>query len=135
MSERVINFYAGPAGLPLPALERAQKELVNFAGTGMSVMEMSHRSKAYEEIIFGAEQVLRDIMEIPSYVRGAYFVSSDEKGKIDFYVLDPKNKTIQVRLDKREGLFYFNATKKGVYSFIFWSNKVLFDYFPFFYYF
>ena len=65
-------------------------------------------------------------MEIPSYVRGAYFVSSDEKGKIDFYVMDPKNKTIQVRLDKREGLFYFNATKKGVYSFIFWSNKVFF---------
>ena len=65
-------------------------------------------------------------MEIPSYVRGAYFVSSDEKGKIDFYVVDPKNKTIQTKLDKREGLFYFNATKKGVYSFIFMNLKVFF---------
>ena len=45
MTHRVINFYAGPAGLPLPALERAQQELLDFAGTGMSVMEVSHRSK------------------------------------------------------------------------------------------
>ena len=50
MTHRVINFYAGPAGLPLPALERAQAELLDFAGTGMSVMEISHRAKEYEAV-------------------------------------------------------------------------------------
>jgi phosphoserine aminotransferase len=52
--------------LPLPVLEKAQREMVDYAGTGMSVMEMSHRSKAYEEIITGAESLLREIMGIPA---------------------------------------------------------------------
>ena len=46
-TQRVHNFYAGPAALPLAALERAQAELLNFAGTGMSVMEISHRAKPF----------------------------------------------------------------------------------------
>lgn len=66
MSERVINFYAGPAGLPLPALERAQKELVNFAGTGMSVMEISHRAKEYDAVHEEALALTRELMGIPS---------------------------------------------------------------------
>ena len=66
MSERVINFYAGPAGLPLPALERAQKELVNFAGTGMSVMEISHRAKEYDAVHEEALALIRELMGIPS---------------------------------------------------------------------
>lgn len=66
---RVYNFSAGPSMLPLPVLEKAQRELVDYAGTGMSVMEMSHRSKAYEEIITGAEALLREIMQIPDNYR------------------------------------------------------------------
>jgi phosphoserine aminotransferase len=66
MSERVINFYAGPAGLPLPALERAQKELVDFAGTGMSVMEISHRAKEYDAVHEEALSLIRELMDIPS---------------------------------------------------------------------
>lgn len=66
MSERVINFYAGPAGLPLPALERAQKELVNFSGTGMSVMEISHRAKEYDAVHEEALALTRELMGIPS---------------------------------------------------------------------
>jgi len=66
MSERVINFYAGPAGLPLPALERAQKELLNFAGTGMSVMEISHRAKEYDAVHEEALALTRELMGIPS---------------------------------------------------------------------
>ena len=45
MTKRVYNFYAGPATLPLPVLEKAQKDLLNFDDTGMSLMEISHRSK------------------------------------------------------------------------------------------
>ena len=48
--KRTINFNAGPAALPLPALERARDELLDFAGSGMSVMEHSHRGKEYEAV-------------------------------------------------------------------------------------
>ena len=63
--ERVYNFSAGPSVLPEVVLKQAADEMLNYNGTGMSVMEMSHRSKAFEEIIQTAEQDLRDLMKIP----------------------------------------------------------------------
>jgi phosphoserine aminotransferase len=57
-----MNFNAGPATLPLPALERAQKELVDWAGTGMSVMEHSHRGKAYEALHAETRELLRELL-------------------------------------------------------------------------
>ncbi len=63
--ERVYNFSAGPACLPLEVLEDVQKELVNYGTSGMSVMEMSHRSKDYQAIIDNADLMLRKIMGIP----------------------------------------------------------------------
>lgn len=63
--ERVYNFSAGPSMLPLPVLERAAAELVNYGESGMSVMEMSHRSPDYEPIIKAAEASLRKLMDIP----------------------------------------------------------------------
>ncbi|MDD6678312.1 MAG: 3-phosphoserine/phosphohydroxythreonine transaminase [Firmicutes bacterium] len=62
---RVYNFSAGPSMLPLEVLEQAQKEFVCYGNTGMSVMEMSHRSRDFEKIIFGAEETLRRLMKIP----------------------------------------------------------------------
>lgn len=62
---RVYNFSAGPAVLPEEVLKEAAEEMLDYKGTGMSVMEMSHRSKAYETIIKEAEQDLRDLMNIP----------------------------------------------------------------------
>ena len=62
---RVYNFSAGPAVLPEEVLREAADEMLDYKGTGMSVMEMSHRSKAYDEIIKTAEQDLRDLMNIP----------------------------------------------------------------------
>ncbi|MGN0323466.1 MAG: 3-phosphoserine/phosphohydroxythreonine transaminase [Oliverpabstia sp.] len=62
---RVCNFSAGPAVLPEEVLREAQAEMLDYKGTGMSVMEMSHRSKAFDEIIQEAEQDLRDLMHIP----------------------------------------------------------------------
>jgi phosphoserine aminotransferase len=62
---RVFNFSAGPATLPEPVLEIAQKELLDFNGTGMSVMEISHRSAAFTEVIEKAEADLRILMQIP----------------------------------------------------------------------
>ncbi|AKN33176.1 MFS transporter [Clostridium carboxidivorans P7] len=62
---RVYNFAAGPATLPEEVLREAAAEMLDYKGTGMSVMEMSHRSKAFEEIIGDAEKTLREIMNIP----------------------------------------------------------------------
>ena len=62
---RVYNFSAGPAVLPESVLKEAADEMLNYRGTGMSVMEMSHRSKAYDEIIKTAEADLRELMNIP----------------------------------------------------------------------
>lgn len=63
---RVYNFAAGPATLPVEVLEEAKEEMMNYQHTGMSVMEMSHRSKMYEEIIQKAENSLRELLNIPS---------------------------------------------------------------------
>ncbi|KZL92256.1 3-phosphoserine/phosphohydroxythreonine transaminase [Clostridium magnum] len=62
---RVYNFSAGPAVLPEEVLREAAAEMLDYKGTGMSVMEMSHRSKAFEEIIGDAEKTLREVMNIP----------------------------------------------------------------------
>ena len=62
---RVYNFSAGPAVLPEEVLREAAEEMLDYNGTGMSVMEMSHRSKAFQEIIDTAEADLRELMEIP----------------------------------------------------------------------
>ena len=63
---RVYNFSAGPAVLPEEALKEAQEEMLDYRGCGMSVMEMSHRSKVFQNIIDEAEADLRDLMGIPS---------------------------------------------------------------------
>ncbi len=62
---RVYNFSAGPAALPLEVLERARDEMTDHNGSGMSVMEMSHRSKEFVDIFDRAESGLRDLMQVP----------------------------------------------------------------------
>ena len=64
--ERVYNFSAGPAVLPVEVLQQAADEMLNYKGSGMSVMEMSHRSKTYQALIDEAEADLRDLLNIPS---------------------------------------------------------------------
>ena len=66
---RVYNFSAGPAVLPEAVLKEAAAEMLDYRGTGMSVMEMSHRSKAYDDIIKAAESDLRDLLHIPDNYR------------------------------------------------------------------
>ncbi|SFF30913.1 phosphoserine aminotransferase apoenzyme [Fontimonas thermophila] len=66
---RVINFSAGPATLPLAVLEQVQAELLDWRGSGMSVMEMSHRDKEFMSIAHEAEQDLREIMNIPAHYK------------------------------------------------------------------
>lgn len=62
--KRVYNFSSGPAQLPLEVLQKAQAEMLDYNNTGMSVMEMSHRSAAYKEVIENAEKNLRTLYNI-----------------------------------------------------------------------
>lgn len=65
MYNRVFNFSAGPSVLPVEVIEKVQSELLNYQGSGQSIMEMSHRSKEFVKVMEDAEKDLREIMEIP----------------------------------------------------------------------
>ena len=93
---RVFNFAAGPSTLPLPVLEQAQKELLDFNGTGMSITEMSHRGKPFMAVNDEANALLRELMNIPDdysvlFVQGgasqqfaAVPLNLLQKGKADY---------------------------------------------------
>lgn len=66
MTQRIYNFSAGPAILPAEVLAKAQSELLSFNGTGMSVMEISHRSEHFAPVLEGAKQGIRDLLNVPS---------------------------------------------------------------------
>ena len=76
---RVYNFSAGPAVLPECVLKEAAAEMMDYKGTGMSVMEMSHRSKAYDEIIKTAEADLRELMNIPDNYKVLFLQGGDSQ--------------------------------------------------------
>ncbi len=63
--DRVLNFYPGPAALPIDALKEARDEMLNWKNTGMSVMEISHRSKQYEEVHNGTQELLKKLFNLP----------------------------------------------------------------------
>jgi phosphoserine aminotransferase len=68
-SERVFNFSAGPAVLPLPVLEKAREDLISLPGVGMSILEVSHRSRTFEDVLARAESDLRMLAGVPSNYR------------------------------------------------------------------
>ena len=76
---RVYNFSAGPAVLPEEVLKEAADEMLDYRGCGMSVMEMSHRSKVYDQIIKEAEQDLRDLMNIPDNYKVLFLQGGDSQ--------------------------------------------------------
>ena len=73
MTERIINFSAGPSMLPVDVLKKAAEQMLNYEGSGMSIMEMSHRSKVYESIIAGTKDRLRRVMNIPENYEILFF--------------------------------------------------------------
>ena len=84
---RVYNFSAGPAVLPEEVLQEAANEMLDYQGSGMSVMEMSHRSKVYDNIIKEAEQDLRDLMNIPDNYKVLFL----QGGASQFFAEVPMN--------------------------------------------
>ncbi len=69
MTERVFNFSPGPAVMPLPVLEQIQREMIALPGVGMSVLEISHRSKAFDAILAEAESLIRELLAVPKNYR------------------------------------------------------------------
>ena len=91
---RVYNFSAGPSVLPLEVLQQAQAELLDYQGSGMSVMEMSHRGKVYEAINNEAEALLRELMGIPEdyYVMFVQGGASQQFSAVPLNLLGKNNK-------------------------------------------
>ena len=86
---RAINFSPGPAALPLEVLEQAREEMLDWKGSGMSVMEVSHRGPAFMEMAAEAEADLRDLMAIP----GNYRVIIQQGGATAQFAFVPMNLT------------------------------------------
>ena len=84
---RVYNFSAGPSVLPEVVLKEAAEEMLDYKGTGMSVMEMSHRSKAFDNIIKEAEKDLRDLLNIPDNYKVLFL----QGGASQFFAEVPMN--------------------------------------------
>ena len=122
MTERIYNFSAGPAVLPVSVLEEAQRELVSLPGVGMSVMEISHRSKTFDEIIGSAERGLRELLGLPEnyhvlFLQGGASLQFSmvpmnflpEDGSADYIVTGSWGKKA-VKEAKREGAVNIAAT-------------------------
>ena len=92
--ERVFNFSAGPAAIPLPVLERAREELGSWKGCGMSVMELSHRGKEFMSIAERAEADLRRLLDIPAGYRVLFLQggATAQFGAIPFNLARPDDK-------------------------------------------
>lgn len=117
---RVYNFSAGPSTLPLNVLEQAQKEFLDFAGTGMSITEISHRDKAFDAVVKEAEALVRELLEVPEdyaviFVQGgastqfaAIPLNLMHSGKADYIVTGNFAKKAW-----QEGQIYGEAVKIG----------------------
>lgn len=108
---RVYNFSAGPSMLPESVLRKASSEMLDYEGSGQSVMEMSHRSKVYDAIIKGAESLLREVMEIPE----SYKVLFLQGGASSQFAMVPMN--LMTKSGKADyvlsGQFSTKAYKEG----------------------
>ena len=114
---RVFNFSAGPSMLPLPVLERAASELVCYGESGMSVMEMSHRSPDYEAIIKEAEADLRKIMNIPDNYKVLFLQggASTQFASVPMNLINlkPAKKALYAVSGQFSGKAYKEAQKMG----------------------
>ena len=129
---RVYNFSAGPSMLPVEVLEKAQKEFVVYKNTGMSVMEMSHRSKDYEEIIFGAEKTLRELMNVPDnysilFLQGG---GSTQFAMVPLNLMNKNRKADYVKTGQWAKKAIEEAKKYGTVNVVASSEDKMFSYIP-----
>ena len=130
--ERIYNFSAGPSMLPLAVLEKAQKEMVNYANSGMSVMEISHRSGLFTEIITQAEQLLRKLMNIPENYKVLFLQggASQQFAMVPLNLLTKSGKADYINTGSWSKKAIKEAKKYGEISVIASSEDANYSYIP-----
>ena len=113
--KRVYNFSAGPSMLPIEVLETAAKEMLCYGESGMSVMEMSHRSPVYEKIIEDAEKLLREVMQIPDNYKVLFLQggASTQFAAVPLNLLNGSNKADYILSGQFSTKAYKEAQKYG----------------------
>lgn len=130
--ERVYNFSAGPSMLPLEVLEQAQKEMLCYGKSGMSVMEMSHRSKDFEDIIFTAEDNIRELMDIPDNYKVLFLQGggSTQFAMIPLNLMTKTKKIDLVKTGQWSKKAMAEAEKYGTVNLVASSEDKTFTYIP-----
>ena len=129
---RVYNFSAGPSMLPLEVLDTAAREMFDCNGSGMSVMEMSHRSKPYEAIIFEAFRNLRDVLNIPDNYKILFMQggASTQFAAVPLNLMNKNGKADYIVSGQFSGKAYKEAQKYGDVKEIASSKDKNFSYIP-----
>ncbi len=129
---RVYNFSAGPAILPENVLKKAAEEMLDYDGSGMSVMEMSHRSKPYQAIIDGAEATLREIMVIPENYKVLFLQggASTQFAMIPLNLMNKNKKADYVNTGAWSKKAIAEAKRYGEINVVADSSDKTFSYFP-----
>ena len=129
---RVYNFSAGPSMLPESVLRRAAAEMLDYEGSGQSVMEMSHRSKVYQGIIDGAEALLRELMQIPDNYKVLFLQggASSQFAMIPMNLMTGSGKADYVITGQWAKKAYKEAARYGQAKVIASSEDKTFSYIP-----
>lgn len=129
---RVYNFSAGPSMLPLEVLEKAQKEFVCYGQSGMSVMEMSHRSNDFEQILYHAENTLRELMDIPKNYKILFLQGggSTQFAMIPMNLMGKNHKADYVKTGQWASKAIEEAQRYGQVHVVASSEDTLFDRIP-----
>ncbi len=129
---RVYNFSAGPSMLPLEALQKAQAELLDYEGSGQSVMEMSHRSKVFDGIIKDAEKLMREIMNIPDNYKVLFLQggASSQFAAIPMNFMNKNNKADYIVTGMWGKKAYQEAKRYGNARVVASSDDKTFSYIP-----
>lgn len=130
--KRVYNFSAGPSMLPEPVLRRAAEEMLDYQGSGQSVMEMSHRSKLYEGIIQSAESLLRSVMDIPDNYKVLFLQggASTQFAMVPLNLMNRSKKADYVLTGQWATKAYKEAARYGQANVVASSKDKTFTYIP-----
>ena len=129
---RVYNFSAGPSMLPEEVLKKAAAEMLDYNGTGQSVMEMSHRSKEYGEIIKGAEALVREIMNVPDNYKVLFLQggASSQFAMVPLNLMTKSGKADYVITGQWANKAYKEAARYGEANVVASSADITFSYIP-----
>ena len=132
LMKRVYNFSAGPSMLPESVLKTAADEMLDYQGSGQSVMEMSHRSKVYESIIQGAESLLREVMNIPDNYKVLFLQggASSQFAMVPLNLMNGSGKADYVLTGQWATKAYKEAARYGEVNVVASSKDKTFTYIP-----